>query len=74
VEVHADYDARGMLGVGDTAPGYSEVRCVVRIESDASEEAIERLLDEAEAHSSYIDVFRRPIPVRRELRVSAPRR
>jgi uncharacterized OsmC-like protein len=65
VEVQADFDARGELGVGDgIAPGYSEVRYVVSIESPASRHELDRLLDTAERHSPYLDVFGRAIPLR----------
>ena len=38
VEVQADFDARGELGMGGVAPGYSEVRYVVAIDSPAPEQ------------------------------------
>lgn len=69
VEVQADYDAGGMYGTNDATPGYSQVRCLVTVESDAPAEEIEALLDEADAHSSYLDVFTRAIDVRRELKI-----
>ena len=73
IEVQADYDARGHYGVADVTPGYTEVRYVVTIESDAPEADIERLLDEADAHTPYHNVFSQPQPLRRELRVVAPK-
>lgn len=69
VEVQADYDARGELAVADVTPAYSEVRYVVTVESDAPEEAVLEVLDEADEHSPYLCVFREPIPVRREVRL-----
>jgi uncharacterized OsmC-like protein len=59
VEVQADYDDGALLGVSDVPPGYLEVRYVVRVESSAPEADVRRVLDEAEAHSPYLDVFRR---------------
>lgn len=73
VEVLADYDAGGHHGVSDVAPGYSQIRYVVTIESDAPEEEILRLLDIADERASYHDVFRRPVELRREVRILAPR-
>jgi len=65
VEVEADFDARGELGVGHgIAPGYSEVRYVVSIDSPAPRHELDRLLDTAERHSPYLDVFGRAIPLR----------
>lgn len=72
VEVQADYDSGGYHGVADVAPGYSQVRYLVSVESDASEADVLRVLDEADAHSPYRDVFTRALDVRREVRVAAP--
>ena len=45
VEVQADFDARGELGVGNgVPPGYSEVRYVVAIESPAPRDELDELL------------------------------
>ena len=67
VEVQADFDARGELGIGDVPPGYSEVRYVVSIESPASRERLEELLRLAERHSPYRDVFGRPMALSRSV-------
>ncbi len=72
VEVQADYDSRGTHGIGGVSPGYQEVRYLVTIESDAPEADILRLLDEADRHTTYLDVFRNPQNVRREVRIQAP--
>jgi uncharacterized OsmC-like protein len=72
VEVQADYDAAREYGVGDELPGYSQVRYVVTVESDAGEDEIVRLLDEADSCSPWLGVFLRPIELRRELRVLQP--
>ncbi len=48
VEVQADFDARGELGVGENIPpGYREVRYLVSIDSSASEGALVELLETA---------------------------
>lgn len=73
VEIQADYDTRGHYGVADVPAGYTEVRYVVTVQSDVPEADILRLLDEAEAHTSYVDVFRRPQRLCRDVRVVAPR-
>jgi uncharacterized OsmC-like protein len=73
VEVQADYDVRGELGVDDDVPpGYGAVRYLVHVESSAAEADVRRALDTADRYSSYRDVFARAIDVRRELRVTAP--
>lgn len=74
VEIQADYDARGEYGVGDVLAGYGEVRYVVRIESDAPEMEIARVLDAGEEHTPYLDVFRHPQRVRRIVQIEKTRR
>ena len=70
VEVQADFDARGELGMGHVRPGYSEVRYVVAIDSPASKQELEELLALAERHSPYLDVFGRAMALRRVLHVN----
>lgn len=71
VEIQADYDVRGELAVSDeVSPGYSEVRYVVTVESDAPEAEVRRVLDTADRYSSYRDIWARPIPLLRETRIS----
>lgn len=70
VEVQADFDARGELGIGDVAPGYREVRRVVSIESPAPRAKLLELLETAERHSPYLDVFQRAQPTRRTVRIN----
>lgn len=65
VEVQADFDARGELGMEGARPGYSELRYAVSIDSPAPEHEQERLLELAERHSPYLDNFGRAIPLRR---------
>ena len=72
VEVHADYDTRGEHGLDGVPAGYSQVRCQVRIESDAPAEEVRRLVAKADSHSPYYDVFTRPIEVRSEVDVVKP--
>jgi len=70
VEVQADFDARGELGVGDALPGYREVRRVVSIDSPAPEADLRELVETAERHSPYLDVFGRAQSMRRVLRLN----
>jgi uncharacterized OsmC-like protein len=69
IEVQADYDNGALFGVGSSAPGYSEVRYTVTVESPASESDITRVLDEGDAHSPYLDIFRRPVTCHRSVRI-----
>jgi uncharacterized OsmC-like protein len=67
VQVEADFDARGELGVGGRGvlPGYTEVRNTVSIESHASGHLLDEVLELAERYSPYLDIFGRSIPLRR---------
>lgn len=69
VEVHADYDDGALFGTIDLPPGYLQVRYIVTIESDSPEERILRLLDEADKHSPYLDVFSRGQDCSRQVRI-----
>jgi uncharacterized OsmC-like protein len=60
VEVQADFDARGELGMDDSIPpGYQEVRYVISIDSPASADEVAKLVEVAERYSPYVDVFAR---------------
>lgn len=69
VEIYADTDLRGMYGVEDIPAGYSEVRYVVSVQSSAAKEMILQVLDKAEAHSPYFDVFTRKQNLQRQVRL-----
>jgi uncharacterized OsmC-like protein len=70
VEVQADYDDGALFGTADGPAGYSEIRCLVRIRSDAPEVDLLRVLDEADRHSPYLDVFRRAQRCVRTVRIT----
>lgn len=73
VEIEADYDVRGELGVGDSiSPAYSEIRCVVTVETDAPERHVCEMLRIADEHSSYVEMFRQPVRVVRETWFAGP--
>ncbi len=59
VEVQTDYDDGALFGTADVPAGYSEVRYVVRVGTSATEEEVVAVLDEADRHSGYRDVFAR---------------
>ncbi|OFW07714.1 MAG: hypothetical protein A3H96_02795 [Acidobacteria bacterium RIFCSPLOWO2_02_FULL_67_36] len=70
VEVQADYDTRGELGVSDDVPpGYTQVRYIVTIESPAPESDVRKVIATADKYSPYRDVFARANDIRRELRI-----
>jgi uncharacterized OsmC-like protein len=73
VDVEADYDVRGELGVSDDVPpGYTDVRYTVTITSRAPEADIQRIVDTAEQYSPYRDIFARATPVHRQVRIVEP--
>lgn len=71
VEVQADYDSNGNYGTIDQPPGYRQVRYIVTIDADASADEIESFVEEVDRFCPYLDIFVRPIDVRREIRVTA---
>ena len=73
VEVQADYDDGALLGTSTVAPGYLEVRYTITIESDAAEEDILKMLDDADKHSPYLDVFSNPQHCKREVHIISPK-
>lgn len=74
VEIQADYDVRGELGVSDDVrPGYLAMRYIVRVESSAPAEDILRVLDTADRRSSWRDDIAHGVPLTREVHVAAPK-
>lgn len=64
VEVEADYDVRGELGVDSDVPaGYLAVRYRLNVTSPAPESKVRELLDTTIRTSSLVDDFARAIPV-----------
>ncbi len=69
IEIESDFDARGQFGVTDIPPGFKELRYSVLIESPAPEERVRAMIEKADAHSPVLDDFRRPIPIKREIKI-----
>jgi uncharacterized OsmC-like protein len=69
VAVEADYDTGALVGTTDESPGYREVRYTVTVESPASDADVRRVLDEADAHSPYLNIFTQPTVCRRSVRI-----
>ena len=73
VEVQADYDVRGELGVSqDVRPTYEEIRYIVTVMSACPEQDVLRMLDTADRYSPFRDLFANGVPLKRELRLSTP--
>ncbi len=73
VEIQADYDDGALFGTSDADPGYLEIRYSITIESEAPEEKILHMLDEADRHSPYLDVFSRAQKCLREVHIVSPK-
>jgi uncharacterized OsmC-like protein len=72
VDIEADYDSRGELGLSDEIPpGYTQVRYTVNVTSPASQADVERVIDTADKYSPYRDVFMRAHDVQRTLTIHA---
>ncbi len=61
VEVEADFDDGALFGSADKSipPGYLEIRYSVNIETAASHEQVNQMINEGDEHSPYLDVFSR---------------
>jgi uncharacterized OsmC-like protein len=71
VDLQADYDVRGELGVDDAVrPGYSAMRYLVTVTTASAEADVLRVLDAADRHSAYLDIFAHGVPLSREVRVN----
>ncbi len=73
VTVEVDMDVAGGLGVEGALKGYTAVRCVVDLESDADRTVIDHAMDEAWRNSQIGNVFSRPVPLSSELRLNRAR-
>jgi uncharacterized OsmC-like protein len=70
VEIQAEYDDGALFGTAPGVhPGYLEIRYSVTVDSDAPKEKILQMLDEADNHSPYLDVFSRAQSCRREVNI-----
>jgi uncharacterized OsmC-like protein len=55
IDVEGDYDLAGYLALGDTRPGYGEVRYTVHVDTDASDDVLEEIRKAAEEGSPMVD-------------------
>lgn len=68
VEIETEFDARGQFGLAKIPPGFKKIRYKVTIESSATKQTIQELIEKADALSPVLDDFKRPIPVKQEIR------
>ena len=74
VEIQADWDDGGTFGTSEVKPGYSDVRYSVRVESQATEEEIMKVLDAGDKHSPYLDIFSNAQLCRRHVEINGSNR
>lgn len=71
VDVEADYDVRGELGIAnDVPPGYGAMRYTIDARSAAPDARVRAMLEQAVRTSSYVDDFSRAVPLSGEIRVN----
>lgn len=71
VEVQADFDARGELGLDESIPpGYQEIRYVISIDGPAPESTYREIVDTALRFSPYFDVLGRAQQMKGILRLN----
>ena len=64
ITVDGDIDIHGLLGLSEEVrPGFQDIRVIVDIDSDASREKIESLVNNIPKVSPLIDSLRNRIPV-----------
>ena len=61
--LEGDIDLHGLLQLDDTNPGYQGVNISFKIESDASEETLQELIELAKKASPVVNTVSRPTPV-----------
>jgi uncharacterized OsmC-like protein len=70
VEVTATIDVCGQYGLDDTKLGFDgPVTYAVRVDSSAADEAVLEVLDWVDARSPLANILRKPIELRRQVRV-----
>jgi len=64
VEVFGNIDLCGFFAVDDNVrPGYTDITANVKIESTASDEDIQRLIEAVDAHCPVLDIISNSTPV-----------
>ncbi len=63
MSLEGDIDLHGLLQLDDTNPGYQGINIRFKIESDASEETLQELIELAKKASPVANTIARPTPV-----------
>ena len=68
-EIKGNIDLRGFFGVSDEVrPGYRDIQGTIFIDSDASEEELEKLQKVVQAHCPVYDIIKNPTDLKLELK------
>lgn len=68
VDIEGDIDFRGFFAVDDSVrPGYNNIRAVVKIESEAPADQLEKLREVVNSHCPVLDMLMNPVPVSLDL-------
>lgn len=71
VTILSDYDGTAAVGLeSDATCGYTKVRVIVEVDSPASQEEIERIIEMADERSFMHAIFTEATPITRELRLT----
>jgi uncharacterized OsmC-like protein len=70
VEIQADMDMRGTMGIDSVPPEFPRVRYIVRVESPADTAAIREAIEEANSFSPELANFANPIPIEGEVHIN----
>jgi uncharacterized OsmC-like protein len=62
VRVESDSDAGAAVGVGEEPPGFHALRYYVEVDSSADPKIVQEAIDEADARSTVLQAFIRPVP------------
>jgi uncharacterized OsmC-like protein len=72
VDIESDTDLRSLFGVPGVPCGYGEFRYAVRVVSEAPEEEVMAVIDEADSRSPVLDAFRAEKKVVRSVAIARP--
>lgn len=62
--VEGDIDLQGILGLSDEVRnGYNEIRVDFRIDGDADEETLRKIVEQSKARSTVFDIITNRVPV-----------
>ncbi|WP_440909746.1 OsmC family protein [Candidatus Pelagibacter sp.] len=65
VKLEAKLDLKGFLAIDDkTRPGFQNIEGIVKIDSDAPKDQLDKLIDVVNAHCPVLDILQNKVPVK----------